>query len=819
MDSLIQDVRFVIRGIVRRPLYRVVSVLILALGLGAAISVFTYLNGFYQPFPGADPRGLVQVFGASDQAPYQDISYLDYLDYSQSSGAFESMGAVQSYYAASVRLDEMTVVAFLDAVGGDYFQVLGAGAAIGRTLSADDDRPEAPPAAVISHAWWLSQFNGDPTILGSTLYLNYRPHTVVGVMAADFVGSASDSRPQVWIPIAPFRDRYVSWDQMAQNRELPLVRVYARLAEGATEAQARGELERVATGLDEAYPPSEGVRRVHLQPATWIDPRTRLAEDSANRLIMLAGGGFLLLDCANVANLLLSVFSARKREVALQAALGASRGRLARGVLIENIVLALIAGGLAVSLAVPASARLGSYFARPSVWGANVSREFSLDLRVFGFAIGISLLTGLLAGSLPALRAMSRDLWTVLKSQPDVGGGFRRILGRKAPGLRDVLMTAQVSLSVVLLIVSALVLRTLDEAGNLDPGFEYQQLVGSHISTSSTSLLPEERERFFKDVEEQIAREPWVQSATVSGYAPLSGHGSMNLREEGSEEPTPTLTTSVHTGFFEKLGIELVEGRVFSFSDTAGAPMVAVLNRPAAERFFPEGNAVASRLLTAAEGAESRAFEVVGVVGDTKVRDFLIPAEPAVYLHYAQQPYPSGSALLVSTAGSPEQAVPRLHRWLREFEPHLAIVNAISYQDVVRGALYTQRMNAELFSVLAVLGLILAGIGIFSVVSLSVTQRTREIGVRKAIGASSVEINRLVILQALGPVLAGLLLGLLVSWGASGLVGSLLLGVEPTDPIGLAAGSLVLLATAVFAAYLPARRAVRVNPVTALRAD
>jgi predicted permease len=377
-------------------------------------------------------------------------------------------------------------------------------------------------------------------------------------------------------------------------------------------------------------------------------------------------------------------------------------------------------------------------------------------------------------------------------------------------------MTAQVALSVVLLIVSALVLRTLTEAGDLDPGFEYQQLVGSHISTSSTSLLPEERERFFKDIEEQISREPWVQSATVSGYAPLSGHGSMNLRKEGSEESTPTLMTSVHTGFFEKLGIELIQGRTFAVSDSAGAPMVAILNRPAAERFFPEGNAVASRLLTSGEGGTSREFEVVGVVGDTKVRNFLIPAEPAVYLHYAQQPYPSGSALLVKAIGSPDQAVPRLHRWLREFEPHLAIVNAISYQDVVKGALYTQRMNAELFSVLAVLGLILAGVGIFSVVSLSVTQRTREIGVRKAIGASSVEINQLVVLQALGPVVAGLFLGLLVSWGASSLVRSLLLGVEPSDPVGLLAGSLVLLTTALVAAYLPARRAGRINPVTAL---
>jgi hypothetical protein len=287
----------------------------------------------------------------------------------------------------------------------------------------------------------------------------------------------------------------------------------------------------------------------------------------------------------------------------------------------------------------------------------------------------------------------------------------------------------------------------------------------------------------------------------------------------GDAEPTPVVVSRVHSGFFEKMSIELLEGRAFAESDTAGGPVVAVLNRPAAERFFPEGTAVAGRLWSPVPDSEDLAYEVVGVVGDTKLRNFLGPAEPAIYLHYAQQPYPTGSALLVNTLGDPAQAVPQLHRWLREFEPHLAIVNAISYRDVVRGALYSQRMNAELFTLLAILGLVLAGIGIFSVVSLSVTRRTREIGVRKAIGASAEEVNRLVVGQALVPVAAGLVLGLGVSWMASGLVRSLLYGVEPSDPVGLAGGSLVLLVTAAGAAYLPARRASKVDPVTALRVE
>jgi predicted permease len=819
MDFLIHDIRFTLRSMVRRPLFRAIAVLILALGLGASISVFTYLNGFHQTFPGADAEGLVQIFGASDQNPYLDVSYLDYLDYAESTRSFESVAAVQSYYAASVRIGERTVVAFLDAVAGGYFQVLGVEAAIGRMLTADDDRPEAEPAAVISYAWWQDQFDGDRSILGTTLFLNYRPHTIVGVSSPKFVGSASDSRPHVWIPVSSFRDRYVSWDQMALNRDIPLVRVYARLMDGMSEARAEEDLLRVALGLDEAYPPPETPRQPHLRAATWIDPRSRLAESSTNRIIMLAAGGFLLLVCANVANLLLSVFSAGRKEMALQAALGASRARLGRGVLTENVLLALVAGGLSLAIAVPASARLGSYFARPSVWGETVSREFTLDHRVWGFAIGISLLTGLLAGSLPAIQAMGQNLMEVLKADPAERKGPTGVFGRKTPGPRDILMSAQVALSVVLLIVSSLVLRTLANAGDIDPGFDYENLIGSHISTSSTSITVEDRERFFREVEERIAEEPWVRSATVSGNALLSGHGSVNVRVVGVEEPQSVLLSRVHDGFFGKLNIELVGGRTFERSDSAGGASVAVLNRPAAERLFPDGNAVAGPLWLLNEGAEDQEFEVVGVVGDTKVRNFLIPAEPAVYLPFAQQAYGSGSALLVTTVGEPDQAVPMLHRWLREFEPHLAIVNAISYKEVVWGALYTQRMNAELFSVLAILGLVLAGVGIFSVVSLSVSRRTREIGVRKAIGASGGEINGLVIRQALGPVLVGLVVGVATSLAASKLLQSLLFGIEPSDPIGLLGGSVVLILTAVLAAYLPARRAGAVDPVRALKVE
>jgi len=381
------------------------------------------------------------------------------------------------------------------------------------------------------------------------------------------------------------------------------------------------------------------------------------------------------------------------------------------------------------------------------------------------------------------------------------------------------LVTAQVALSVVLLVVAGLVLRTLASVEAIDPGFDYRRLVGSHLSTSSTSVTQEQREQWFHDVEDNIALEPWVASATISQTAPLSSHPVTAFRLDGWDEPQRLFRSPVHIGFFETMGIAQVEGRGFLPSDTIGAPDVAVINKWAADRYYPDGGAVGRRMWWPMDGAPDRELEIVGVVGPTKVEDFLAESEPAVYLPYRQHAYPTGSALILATTIEPAAAVPLLERWLREFEPHTAIVNVLPYSDVVRGAVYSQRMNAELFAALAVLGLLLAALGIFSVVTLRVSRRTREIGVRKAIGAQRKDIDALVIRGAMTPVLIGLAIGIGASFAAAGLVRGLLHGVEPSDPMTLVGGSGMLLVTALLAAYLPARRAGRVDPIRALRAD
>ncbi len=819
MFEMAHDLRASIRSLLRRPTYPIVAVAILALGFSASMAVVTYVNAFFQPFPGVDADRLVRIFGAESEDTYQDVPYLDFLDYAAASGSFEGLAAVQPYYAASVRLEAMTEVAFLEAVSGEYFSVLGIRTRIGRGLTVQDDRPGADPAAVISHEWWQRSFGGDESVLGRTIYLNYRPFTVVGVASPEFLGSASDFRPDVWMPIAPFKDRYTRWAALSEDRDVPLVRVYARLRSGVRQEQGSAELAATASGLDDSYPRQSGSRRLNLDASTWIDPRSRLDEWSTVRVMTAAAGGLLLLVCANVANLLLSVAVRRQRETAVRAALGAPPGRLVRRVLMENVVLSSLAGVVALLLAGPLGMRLGAYFARPSVWGENVAREASVDLRVVAFALVAAVVTGVVAGLLPAVRVWRRDLVTTLRSDADTSLGVpSRVWGQRLPGVRDLLVSAQVALCVVLLVVAGLVLRTLLTAGGLDPGFSYDPLVVTHISTSSTDLEATERDRFFRELAARLTDEPWVRSATVADYPLLSPHASAELVPDGESEPVSLVYSRVIPGFFEALGIELRQGRAFVETDTAGSLDVAVVNEELARRCFAGEKPVGRRLRWPdADGGAERMFEIVGVVRDTKTQDFFAEPPPTVYFSYPQHNYPTGSALIVRAAGDPQVSVPQLYRWLRDFEPHLAIINVVTYRDVVRGFLYTHRMNAEMFSIVAFLGLALSAVGIWSVVNLSVSRRTREIAVRVAVGAERGDITRLILSRALVSVGLGLALGLTVSSALTGLVRSLLFGVEPTDPVTLAAGAGVLVLAALSAAYLPARRAATVDPTLSLR--
>ncbi len=817
------ELRAAMKGITRRPFHTTVAVVILALGLAAGMGVYTYANGFRQPFPGADAHGLVRLFEATPADPFGNVSYLDYLDYAAAvGGTFRGLAAAQAGYAASVRFEASTEVVFLEAVSGSYFPVLGVEMSLGRQLTPEDDQPGAEPVAVISYAWWQRHWNGDPSIIGSVVYFNFRPHTVVGVASPRFLGSLASYRPDAWLPFEPFKARYTSWARASEDRDVPLVRVLGRLQEGADIDRATGEMERVAAGLDEIHPLRDArARRATLARATWIDPRARVSESGTVRLMTAAAVAFLLLVCANVGNLLLAVAAGRRREMALRAALGASRGGLLRQLLLESLLLGGAAGVVALALAGPVATRLGSYFARPSVWGANVARQTAVDGYVVLGALALAVVASLLAGLPPALTSSRRNLAEALKEQTAGGRPPTRRVGRfRLPEARDLMVSAQVGLSVVLLTVAALTLRTLANVGAIDPGFEVDPLLASYISTSSTGVTVEERDLWFRTLAERLSEEPWVRSATISNQAPLSPHGARAFRLENDGDDVDLTYATVIPGYFETLGMRILRGRDFAEADTAGAPGVAIVNEALVRRHFPGSDGLGRRVwLAGADGGAERAFEVVGVVNDARVQDFLAEPEPVVYLANPQQSYASGSALTVATTIEAAAAVPRLYQWLRAYESHIAIVNVLPYTEVVRGSTYAQRMNAQMFSALAFLGLVLAAAGIFGVMSLAVSQRTREIGLRMAVGARGADIARLVMRRAGASVGLGLVVGLAASLALAGLARGILFGVRAADPSSVAGACAVLLATALLAALLPARRAAAVDPIRSLRAD
>jgi putative ABC transport system permease protein len=816
-----QDLRDGLRRLGRRPGFTLLAAGTLALGLTTSTAVFTYVNAYSRPFPGADPHGVHQVYSATEDVPYGALSFPDFEDLVETVGGLMDVAGVgRTLFAASVRHEDLTEVVFGQGVTGDFFPVLQVGMAAGRGLSAEDDLPGAAPAVVISHGYWVRRYGSDPETVGRTILLNNQPYTIVGVAGREFLGSSSAFRPQVWLPFEQYTRVYWARSDTRVNREVGAIWPIVRLTPGATPSQAGEALTALARGLDQEAPLEDHTRDFILEPVTWISPATREAEASTTRIMMLAAAALLLLACANVANLVLSAGARRHREMALRRAIGASRWRLVRQLLVESLLLSALAGFLALAAAGPMGARLSSYFARPSVWGADVPREIVVDPRVMAFALVAAVLTGILTGLAPALRAASRSPARALNAGGTWATWGSAGRGPRIPGTRELLLSAQVALTVVLLFVAGLVLRTMDSASRVDAGFDVEQTLASYVSTSSMDVPVTERHAFFEELIRRFEELPWVAAATVAENAPLSGHPTTELRSESSPELVRTTVAHVWPGYFEVMGMEVLRGRSLLPTDSADAAGVVVVNQSLASRMVQDGNAVGHVLWwPGSDGQPDRGFDVVGVVRNARQTTFLDEPEPVAYFSLPQHYSAPGNAFLVKAADDPSAAVDRIEQELRRVDSRIAIVNILPYADVVRGFLYTQRMNAELFGVIALLGLILSAAGIFGVVALAVARRRREIGIRVAMGADRRSTVRLVLTTVFGPLTVGLLLGLAGALVATRLVEGLLWGVTPTDPVALISGAAVLLLSVGLALYVPVARALRVDPVASLRAE
>jgi predicted permease len=820
LDSIARDLREGFRRLTRNPRSTILAASTLALGLATSTAVFSYVNTYARPFPGVGEDDLFQVWFSTENERWNPLSYPDHRDLTElDQEQFWITGFGSSSFAATVRREQLTEVAFGQSVLGGFFSLLGIEMSLGRGFSPDDDLPGAPPTTILSHNYWMSRYGGASDVVGQTILLNNEPYAIVGVAGPEFLGANAANRPQFWLPFEQWLRVYRPGSGIQEDRERGVVLPIVGLRDGVPPVRARQALQALARGLDSKAPLSERSRRFVLQPATWISPSTRDAEAATTRIMMAAAGFLLLLACANVANLVLSAGVRRHPEMAIRSAMGASRWRLVRQLLTESLLLSGLASAAALAIAGPVGARLSSYFARPSVWGDNVSRVIEVDPRVMLFALAAAVVTGLATGLVPALRGSARDPAEVLRA-----GSTRTSTGRRKrlwlPGTRDLLVSGQIAICVVLLFVAGLVLRTLETTSRVDPGFDVRQTLASYVSTSSMGVPVSERHQFFEELIRRLNDLPWVVAATVAEYAPLSGHPSGELLARDGSDPLRATVARVWPGYMEILGMELLRGRALLDTDTVDATGVVVVNETMATRMAADGDVLGRTLWWPGDGdTPDQGFEVVGVVRDARQVILLDEPGPVVYFSLRQLYSRPGNALLLKVQGDPAAAVDLLERELHAVDTRLAIVNILPYREVVRGSLYTQRMNAELFTVIALLGLLLATTGVFAVVSLAVAGRRRELGIRLAVGAGGMAIAKSVLGPVGRSVLLGLVVGLAGAFGATRLVGSLLWGVAPADPLALGVGVGVLLAAVVLSVGVPLRRALRTDPIASLRTE
>jgi putative ABC transport system permease protein len=815
MNALYRDLRFAVRGLCRSPGFTAVALLTLALGIGATSAIFSVVDGvLLRPLPYADPDRIVTALhgGRSPVAP------ANYLDWRAQSRAYDSTAAAQAW--GPQREATLYGRGRPEALRGlrvtaDLFQVLGVAPLHGRTFAPGEDQPGAPATVVLSHRLWQRRFAGDPAIVGQTLVLDGTAHTVVGVMPPGF------AFPLFWLRNA---DLWAPLDlsARAQDRSGESLRLFARLRPGVTRAQAQAETSAIWQRLAARHP-----RDTRADVVIGSLHEKVVGNVQRPLLVLLAGVGFvLLIGCANVANLLLARSAARRREIAIRASLGAGRGRLLRQLLTESALLALLGGGLGAGLAawgVQALVALGPRDL-PRLDGITV------DGPVLLFTLAVSLLTGVVFGLAPAFQLTALDVQGTLRA----GGRAATAGGRSGDGMRGLLVVAEVALALVLLNGGGLMIRSFQRLGAIDPGFAPARVVAFEVPARQArppatpdgmderDARAEARRRLFQQLMARVRALPGVEAASAINHLPLAGDiWGRSYTVVGAPLPPPDRQpTAVYRviapGYLDTMGMTLLRGRDPGAHDGPGAPGVAVVNEALARATWPGQSALGKRISLEDGGPDPR--EIVGVVANVRQREWAAAAQPEVFLPYLQNPS-STLTLVVRAAADPLALVPAVQREIAALDGELPLARAQVMDEVISDAVGQPRFQLLLLNLFAALALLLAAVGVYGVMAHAVSRRTQEMGIRLALGAPAGRVLGLVVGQGMQLAAAGVALGLVAAFAATRLLRALLYEVSPTDPVTFVALPLVLLAVAALASYPPARRATRIDPMTALRAD
>ena len=808
MSALWRDLRHAARTLRASPGLTALATLSLALGIGANVTVYAWARAtLLEPFPGVREQGrLVKLLQTDPQQEFVSFSYPDYRDLRDQAKSVSGLIALRQT-AATLAADGRSDRVWVQVVTGNFFGVLGVDAALGRTLAPSDDLvPEGHPVVVIGHALWQRRFGGDPAIVGRTVLLNTRPYTVVGVAPAAFRGAGTGLVFDGWVPMM-MQTHFEPGASRLDQRGHRWLDVYARLGPGVSQASAEAELEVLAARIA-GENERDGLRRgIALYPL-WRAPRTGAA--ILGPIIMVLGGIcalVLLLACANLASLLLARGVNRRREIAIRLSLGAQRGDVARQLLVESLLLALLGGAAGVVVATFGIGLLEAW-APPTPFPLSIGAE--IDTTAIAVAFGVALLTAVLFGLVPALQAARPETADALRDEAaSVAGGRTR--------LRNGLVVAQVALSVLLLVAAGLFLRTLQKLQSTDLGFDPRGVQVTSLELFTSGYDRERGSAFYRELLERAHSLPGVEQASLVRRVPLGfgGSSSSSVEVEGyvpakDEEPWGYFN-DVGPGYFSLMRIGIVKGREITADDRADAPRVAVVNATMAARYWPGREAVGGRFRLGESWVT-----VVGVARDATYRDIGEKAAPWFFLPL-HQGYRPDMTLLLRTAGDPAALTEPAKALVRQLDPGIAPYSATTLQAFIGASDFRQRVGSQLLGLFGVLGLLLASIGLYGVLSFQVARRTREIGIRMALGSSRRDVLGLVLRQGATLVGLGLAVGLLGAFGLAQLLKSLLVGVHPWDPLAFASVVVVLLLAAFAACLVPARRATRVDPLLALR--
>jgi putative ABC transport system permease protein len=820
MDSVLQDIRYGVRTLIKTPGFTAVAIIVLALGIGANTAIFTVVNALLlRPLPYPGSNQLVMLWETNprfqigiDTLPVTPGTFMDWREQNNVFEYVSALGVGRLNLTGAGEPERISAAS----VSSNFFRLMGIEPKLGRAFRDDEDKPGADKVVLISHSLWQRRFASEPAVLGKKMTLDGESYTIIGVAPESFQFPRANELPyfvgvaiqtELWQPMI-LGDEFIN--RKRANHQLC---VMARLKSGVTRGQAQSEMTALAERLERSYPDSNqgiGVKVVPLSEQVVGNVRTALL------VLMGAVAVVLLIACANVANLLLARSSARQKEIAIRTALGASRGRVVRQLLTEALLLSMTA---AVTGTLLSFWGINAMLSLSHTMSASLPRayEIGVDLGVLGFTAAIALLTSVIFGLTPALRASKINLRESLKE------GSGALSGGQRSNVRNLLVISEVALSLVLLIGAGLMIKSLARLLKVDPGFKPDNTVTMHIPLPGSKYPSASQQiAFFREVTHRIEALPGVQSVGLISSAPLSGGvyaGGCSIEGRVATSETDNLVADrrmISPEYFSALGIPLLKGRGFTDRDDQAATGVVIVSESWARRFLPYEDPIDKRIKLGGRDSTRPWLSIVGIAGDVRDTALESEARPCVYIPYPQFPS-SGMTLVVRAAFDPKLLISGIRDKVWAVDKDQPVTDVKTMDQYLAASVSPRRFNALLLAIFAGVGLVLAAVGLYGVISYSVSQRTREIGIRMALGASHKSLLRLVVGQGVILTLIGVAIGVIASFFLTKFIATLLFGVSATDPITFIAISVLLIGVSIVASLVPARRAMKVDPMVALR--